>query len=164
MTQNVELFSGGLQHVWSNWVRGHWVRMCNRLIFVCACVCRLAPAGCGTFATEWRSDGGGPRTFCCAQRRQLQPTGHRLRQRGTYNIHNMWYMYTVDVSHLVILLMCLSDIKLFCCAKVMELMMMLFWPWELAVTVVKNSNKPQMCFRVLMICLYINGVYRALNN
>lgn len=48
------------------------------------CVHRVVPAGCGTSATERRSAGGSPRVFCCAQRRQLQPGSHRLRQRGSF--------------------------------------------------------------------------------
>lgn len=48
------------------------------------CVHRVVPAGCGTSATERRSARGSPRVFCCAQRRQLQPSSHRLRQRGSF--------------------------------------------------------------------------------
>lgn len=48
------------------------------------CARRAVSAGCGTTATERRSAGGSPTAFCCAQRRQLQPSDRLLRQRGSF--------------------------------------------------------------------------------
>lgn len=67
---------------------------------VCLCVCRVVPAGGRTSAAERRSAAGNPGALCCAQRRQFQPGGHRLRQRGSFTANTVTscYVHYVCIS------------------------------------------------------------------